>query len=468
MELPALLPDELRSRIPAGVLPDLEAWIAARFAGFEARVKHLEQRLGTNSTNSSLPPSRDPIGVKRPPPQAKSGKKRGGQPGHRKHSRAILPPTSVVACRPSHCGGCGSGLSGTDAAPELYQHIDIPPIAPVVTHFLLHSLECKCCGKSTAGKLPPHVIHCDGPGIHALVAHLLVVCRQSRRMVCDLMKDVFGVPMSAGQVVKIQNRTTAVLAPAVAEIRAAVRRRNVNMDETGFPEMGKPRWLWVATASDCAAYVIGNRGHETFDELVGRDFEKICTTDRLGTYHRLDSTRHQYCWAHLLRDFQAMVDRNTAGSATGAALLLLAKAMFGLWFQVRDGTLTRAAFAERVKPIREDVLKALVDGQYAGCKKTKRVCRQLFESEDKLWTFASNDDVEPTNNAAERALRCAAIWRRLCFGTQSSKGSRFVESALTVWQTCKLQGKNAYDYLRNSFEAATRCQRPASLVPGGV
>ena len=434
----------------------------------EARLALLEQRLGLNSTNSSKPPSSDGFDVKRPPPKPKSGRQRGGQPGHKKHERAILPPTAVVPCLPSHCGGCGFGLSGTDEKPRLYQHIDIPPIVPVVTHFMLHSLTCPCCGVATAVVLPKNIIHHDGPSVHALTAHLLVVCRQSRRMVRDIMRDVFGVPLSTGQVCKIQNRTTATLAPAVAEIRAAVRTRDLNVDEAGFPERNKQRWLWVARASDCAAYVIGNRGHETFENLVGKDFKKICTTDRLGTYNRICHTLHQFCWAHLLRDFQAMVDRTNAGSATGKALLELAKAMFGLWFQVRDGTLTREGFREKAKPVRQGILHALMEGQYVGCAKTRACCTQLFESEEKLWTFLDHEGVEPTNNAAERALRCVAIWRKLCFGTQSASGSRFVESALTIWQTCKLQGRNICEYLRDSFEAATRGERPESLVPQGV
>jgi transposase len=437
-------------------------------AELRARVAELERRLGLNSTNSSKPPSSDGPNVKRPPAKAKSKKKRGGQPGHKKHQRAVLPPTEVVDRKPACCSGCGGALAGADPAPELFQYVDVPPIEPKVVHYLLHELTCPGCGAASRGQLPEGVLHHDGPGVHALVTHLLVVCRQSRRMVSDLMKDVFGIPVCPGMVCKIQNRATALVAPVVEEIRAAVKERDLNVDETGFKEKSKGKWLWVAKADDCAAYLLGNRGHATFEKLVGQDFGKVCTTDRLKTYDYIHHALHQFCWAHLLRDFQAMVDRQNAGSPVGAALLKLAKAMFGLWFQVRDGTLKRDPFREQVQPIREEILKALSDGQFAGCPKTAGCCAHLFENEEKLWTFLAHEGVEPTNNAAERALRCAAIWRKLCFGTQSESGSRFVESALTVWQTCKLQGKNAYEYLRNSFEAATRGERPRSLVGGGV
>ena len=464
MERPASLPAELWDQLP----PALRPGIAAVVLALEARVAELERRLGLNSTNSSKPPSSDGPHVKRPPAKPKSKKKRGGQPGHAKRVRATLPPTEVVPCLPACCSGCGGELAGTDASPELFQYVDVPPIQPTVVHYLLHELTCAGCGAATRGKLPPSVIHRDGPGVHALVTHLLVVCRQSRRMVSDLMKDVFGIPVSPGQVCKIQNRATAVLAPVVGEIREAVRTRDLNVDETGFKEKSKRKWLWVAKAEDCAAYLLGNRGHATFEELVGKDFGKVCTTDRLKTYDRIHFLLHQFCWAHLLRDFQAMADRKNGGSRIGTRLIGLAKSMFGLWFQVRDGTKTREQFRTDVQPIREKVLRALSDGQFAGCAKTAACCTHLFENEEKLWTFLAHAGVEPTNNAAERALRCAAIWRKLCLGTQSESGSRFVESALTVWQTCKLQGKNAYGYLRDSFGAATRRERPASLVGCGV
>jgi transposase len=463
MERPASLSAELWDQLPQTLRPG----IASAFAALEARLAELERRLGLNSTNSSKPPSSDGPEVKRSSPKKKSGKKRGGQPRHKKHQRAILPPTNVIDRKPPCCAGCGNALAGTDPSPELFQHIEIPPIKPIVTHYMLHELTCRC-GTTTKGALPENVVHHDGPGVHALVTHLLVACRQSRRMVCTLMKDVFGVPMSAGHVCKIQNRATKLFAPVLHEIREAIKSRDLNVDETGFKEKSKRKWLWVAKAKDCAAYLLGNRGHATFEELVGKDFGKVCTTDRLKTYNYIHHTLHQFCWAHLLRDFQAMVDRGNAGSPIGETLLKLAKAMFGLWFKVRDGTMDRERFRREVQPIRGEILQALSDGQFAGCAKTAACCAQLFEDEEKMWTFLDHDGVEPTNNAAERALRCAAIWRKLCFGTQSESGSRFVESALTIWQTCKLQGKNAYIYLRDSFEAATRGERPASLVGGGV
>jgi len=130
--------------------------------------------------------------------------------------------------------------------------------------------------------------------------------------------------------------------------------------------------------------------------------------------------------------------------------------------------MTREQFRELAKPIREKISWTLAEGGLCDCSKTAGCCASLIENEEKMWTFVDHEGVEPSNNAAERALRCAAIWRRLCFGTQSESGSRFVEVALSVWQTCKLQGRNSYDYLREAFVAETKNRQPASLVPSGV
>src|ERR1700754_4916585 len=115
------IPDDLWGTVP----PDAQAAIAAvfvamqqRHADLEARVSDLEARLKLNSTNSSKPPSSDPIGIKRRPPAPASGKKRGGQRGHRKALRTLVPPEKlrqVIPCKPSQCRRCGQELQGHDS-----------------------------------------------------------------------------------------------------------------------------------------------------------------------------------------------------------------------------------------------------------------------------------------------------------------------------------------------------------------
>jgi transposase len=140
--------------------PDAQAAVQALVQSFERRIADLEERLGKNSTNSSKPPSSDPPSVKRRPPAPASGRKRGGQPGHRHHPRALVPPErvrQVIECKPPACRCCGHDLHGDDPEPLRHQVAEVPLIEPTVDEYRLHRLECPHCGTSTCATLPPGV-----------------------------------------------------------------------------------------------------------------------------------------------------------------------------------------------------------------------------------------------------------------------------------------------------------------------
>jgi transposase len=159
-----------------------------------------------------------------------------------------------------------------------------------------------------------------------------------------------------------------------------------------------------------------------------------------------------------------MIDRGNAGEAIGRRLLTLSHRLFRYWHRVRDGTLDWAAFQERIRRLRREVKQTLEEGSRCGCAQTAATCSELLKVEEGLWTFARVKGIEPTNNAAERALRHAVIWRRISGGTVSSGGSRFVERMLSVVATCRQQGRNVLDYLTSCFEADCCDQSIPSLL----
>ena len=169
-------------------------------------------------------------------------------------------------------------------------------------------------------------------------------------------------------------------------------------------------------------------------------------------------------WAHLRRDFQAMMDRTNAGSGIGEDLLLHADILFEHWQRVRDGTRTRRWFRRTCAGwVRAEVKALLERGVASACAKTAGVCREILGVEESLWTFAGRTGVEPTNNAAERAVRHAVCRRKTSYGTDSERGSRFVERMLTVVASCRQQGRGILDFL---VKAVTG-QKP-SLLPQGA
>ena len=460
MTRPSSIPSELWEAIPV----PLRAAIAAIVAGLEARVAELEAKLNQNSSNSSKPPSSDGPHVKPAPPKPPSGKRRGGQPGHPKHERVILPPDQVFDHKPARCRRCAAALVGDDPNPVVEQVLDLPAKLRQVIHHRRHTLECRCCRTLTAAAPVPEAASGFGPKLTAVAAYLTGVGRLGKRAVRTLFADVCDLPMSLGSVSKLEATVSRALEPTHAAAHEATKGADANVDETGWKEGAKKAWLWVAVTKVLTVFLIRpHRDRTAFDDLVG-PAPGVLTTDRFPVYTHLARGRRQVCWAHLRRDFQAMIDRNNAGSGIGEELLAHADILFAHWPKVRDGTRSRRWF-ERTHAgwLRAEVRLLLERGSGCGCAKTETVCQQLLAVEASLWTFVGRDGVEPTNNAAERAVRHAVCWRKTSYGTDSARGSRFVERMLTVVASCRQQGRGILDFLVRAVAG----QKP-SLLPQGA
>ena len=213
----------------------------------------------------------------------------------------------------------------------------------------------------------------------------------------------------------------------------------------GNPE-GRKAWLWVAVTPLVTFFqVLLNRSQEAAQALLGKAFGGILTSDRHGGYNWVDLSRRQLCWAHLKREFIKISERPEVCSQLGEALVKQQEKLFELWHRVRDGTLARSEFREAAHQIREQVKTLLQEGadyeigsqEKTPLAKTVRTCRQLLKVEPAMWLFVTTEGVEPTNNAAERAIRPAVLWRRTSFGSQSQTGSTFVARMLTVVTTLR-------------------------------
>lgn len=198
---------------------------------------------------------------------------------------------------------------------------------------------------------------------------------------------------------------------------------------------------------------------------MGQDFGGITGSDRWLAYNWLDAARRQLCWAHLLRDFQAFVDRKGESAIIGQQLLQQATLMFDLWYRVRNGTGTRADFQEAMRPIRRKITALLHLGTFVDHRQTAKTCANLLAVQQALWTFLDHEGVEPTNNAAERALRRGVLWRKHSFGSQSERGLHFTERILTTVTTLRQQQRNVLDYLTAACHAQHLGLPAPSLLP---
>jgi transposase len=460
------------------IIAELTAKIAAmeqRLAQQDRRIAELEARLKTNSSNSSMPPSSDPPWA--PPSCAKppTGRKPGGQPGHPGHSRPRLEPHQIVPHVPSHCGHCHASLpspsSPTDPPPTWHQVIELPAVMAVVTEHQGQARTCPRCGRLTWGQIPPEVLaHGFGPKLTAALAFFSGRCHVSKRDIEEMLRTLFGVPLSLGSVANAEQETAAALKQPYAQAQTAVREAPVkNADETGWAQAGQRRWMWLAVADRAALFKIDpERGSLGLGALLGYSIKGIVGSDRWGVYGRIDLASRQLCWAHLKRDFQKWVDRSPQTAWIGQIGLEAVGRLFAIWRRFRQGVLDRPGMQAALEPVRQDLHAALKNGVQDADKSVARFCRNLVAVYPALWTFAQVEGVEPTNNLAERTLRPAVIWRKISFGNHSEDGCRFVERILTTIQTLRLQGRHVLHYLRDAI-AAHRADQPCPvLVPDGA
>ena len=423
-----------------------------------ARIEELERRLGMNPQNSSLPPSSEHPHAKQPtPPRKPSGRKRGGQQGHTKHERTLVPPeqvTETIPLKPPSCRRCGGALRGSDPEPLRHQVFELPEIKPIITEYQRHRLRCRCCGISTTAALPEGVPPGQtGPRLVAFTALLMACFRQSKRRTALFLEALCHIPCSTGLTVKHQNMATQALRGCYEQMRQALPRSDtVAMDETAAKEANHKAWLWTAVTKDFTLFhIAGSRKADVAKDLLGKDFSGIVTSDRYGGYDWVG--RQQLCWAHLLRDFQSLIDADGKAKAIGRRLQDCAQRLFHHWHRYREGTIVRQTMRRNLRQLWWPVYEALEAGTLDLSGKQAGMCRHILDRADFLWTFLDHEDVEPTNNASERALRHGVIWRKLSFGTQSAAGSRFVETLLSVIETCRQQDRNVFTYVTEAVEA---------------
>jgi len=470
----------LRHEVWEWTPPEAQAYIralAARVETLTSMVHALQEQVGTlqeqlhqTSRNASRPPSSDPPQPQRPH-RPRGQRRRGGQPGHPGATRTRIPVEEVdevVVIKPAQCTHCQAPLSGDDPKPWRHQVIELPPIKPVVTEYQGHQLACPTCGATTRAPWPaggPSGTY--GPRVQATVALYTGSYRLSKRTTQQAMREVFGVPMRVGTISPLAQATTAVLDAPVEEARTYVHEQAVaHLDETSWRQGGKRAWLWGAVTS-WVTVCVGrmSRGGQVARELLGERFSGILVTDRYSAYNWYPVRWRQLCWAHVLRDFEAMRGRGGASEEIGEALLAQARQMFTWWHRVREGTLTRSTFRSYMTPLRREVERLLVAGSRSGVPKTAGTCHDILKRREALWTFVQVEGVEPTNNAAERSIRPGVLWRKGSFGTQSAEGSRFVESMMTVVTTWKQQQRNVLEFLTAACEAALRGEAAPSLLP---
>lgn len=442
-------------------------------ADLRLELQELKDRLNNNSSNSSIPPSANPPGAPPPVKKKPTGRRPGGQLGHAGHGRKLLAEgevDEVVKHRPVKCEHCGrafgEGIQGTVTA--RHQVSELPPVAVVVTEH--QSIECVCpgCRMTTAGEIPRDIL-CSafGPRLSAVIAWSSAHLHTSRRKVVELLEAALGVPIALGTVSAREKEMADALERPHRSIGREVRAGAVkHMDETSWKGVGS--WLWTA-ATRAAAYfhLDRSRAHGVVKTLLGREIEGVVCSDDYGAYARIPLKQRGLCWAHLKRHFTKWEERGDKTKWFGVEASAITRGVFKCWKRFKNGKpgqWSRKDLRQWIKPLRVRMKKLLERGIAGREKKLARFCGRLLRMERAIWRFTKVQGLEPTNNHAERMLRPAVIWRKICLGSASDRGCRFVERMLSVVATLRMRGRKVLDYLEEALRRHRRGQLPPALA----
>jgi transposase len=453
--------------------------------GLLAEVKELRERvdeherlLGRDSTNSSLPPSRDlPMTRQQRRAEARrrakeSLRKQGGQPGHEGKTRELAASERVdrrFEHLPAGCE-CGYRFAGGEERvgdPVVRQQWELPEVVPLVFEHRLHRLVCPLCGKAALADDNGVPGPGFGPRLEAHIAALAGVYRLSRRQIVQVVVEMFGVPISLGAVDAVIGRMSVALADPWRELRDAVRQADaVHADETSWRLQGATNWLWVAAAALMACYRIDpHRSQQAAKELLGEDFGSFVITDRYVGYHWLDVLQQQLCWCHVIRQFTDLSQRQGRPGRLGRELLGAAREVIRAHRRYLQAGHQLDSLARELQPLRERIHGLLEQGTRSRHPRTRRFCDGLLDEYPALWTFCEVPGIDPTNNAAERAVRHGVLLRKIQQGTQSERGNRWIERICSVRETCTLQRRSVITYLIDAATAAHAGQPIPSLAP---
>ena len=477
----------------------------------ETQIADLERQLGLrrqNSTTSSKPPSSDGLAGeqrRRGSKRKKSRRKPGGQPGHPGRWRGLAPAervNKVIDLLPGSCRHCDcrfpddSRKVATQGDPRRHQVTELPRIEAHITEYRCQNAVCPDCGKDTQAELPQALRGHFGPDLTALIGYLTVVCRMPRRVVRELLEQVLGIPLSLGSIQKSWEEASDAVAEPCAELEKQLPLAPViNSDETGltngnegsrpYPDKtdrassplvstnGEKRWLWALVAPDFVFYKIAlTRGTEVLVQLLGAVFAGILCSDRYSAYVKYHQGEGQFCWAHFKRNIPGVqqVAKTTDAERFCRDALALHARLFRLWHRlganpgIRYGPVTREQLIAKSIPL-EKKFFALAD-RYADSadKDVRNLALAMLTNFEKFFAFLRNEDVEPTNNSAERALRCAVQWRKTSFGSRSPQGEVAVARLLTASRTCRMRNREPLRYLGTAIRAHRHAQPVPSLL----
>jgi transposase len=439
------MPPEGIDSLDADSLKALVLSLLTRIDELLARIAELEARAGKppkTPTNSSLPPS---SGQKANAADASTTRKgRKGRPGVARELCANPDVTRDIYAERCDCGG-KVPRSGQVLA-HAWDHVELPPIKPITTRTNLHSGDCSGCGRTVTAEPPADMPPGSpfGPGIVALVTYLHGCQMVSYARLAEMLDGLFGLKISEGAIANMLARAAEPFAECAETIHDTVRNSPViASDETSARVKGKTHWQWTFVAATAVAHLIApTRGKIVPNQFLDGARPKVWLSDRLPAQCN-HADAHQFCLAHLIRDAQYAIDAGDSVFAPQFKAFLQRACDVGR----RRPDLADATIKAHARKL-ERQLDRLLELEPTNADGRHLRDAIIVDARDKLLVFLTRRDVEPTNNASERALRPSVIFRKVTNGFRSDWGAKVYADLCSIVSTGRLHGRSPLATIR--------------------
>ena len=418
------------------------------------KVHGLEQQVLTlkskkDSSNSSAPPSHDHYSTTGNKSLRKqSGRKRGGQLGHKGHTLELSQtPDQVIEHQPYYCQGCGEELQQQSGMlKERRQVIDIPPISSACSEHRVFSKTCSC-GHVTKGTFPVNVKAPIqyGPGIESMAGYFSVRQYLPYRRMKECFEDLFGTVISEGSLVSAVRRIAGKSQPVYQRIKENILASAVvGADETGAKVNGKKEWFWTwQTPNNTLITVDPSRGFKAVEHTFPDGLtNSILVSDCWAAQLKTPAATHQLCIAHLLRELNFFIEVYGNGWAKDFQELLFdALKLKSKMDNYRPNHPQRNQLIQRL----EGLLAYQIDKQPP---KIKPFHKRLLKNRDYLFPFLYQREVPPDNNASERAIRNVKVKQKISGQFINHNNARDFAIIRSVIDTAIKNGANVFNSLK--------------------
>jgi transposase len=453
--------------------------VLRKFSEAEERIRKLQEQLAgshKDSNNSSKPPSSD---ITKPPKKpALRRRRRGGQKGHPRHERPPFNPGDIDFLKRhayEACPQCGGPIEQLSRPGQVLVQVELVEKPTLVTEHRSGTCRCHACRQDFTQPIPPETSAAGtfGPRLTAYVAYLKGACHASFSTIQKLLHETCGLQIARGTLVSLCQRVARSLQVSYDELRDQLpRQKSLNIDETSHRENGRWHWTWAFRAPQFTLFHIDpTRSTSVLDRLLGSEFSGTIMSDYYSAY-RSYLTSHpqadaQFCLAHLVRDVRFLESLpGAADQQFGQQLLRELKELFRLWHtreQFAEEKTFRAALVAQGEQLERVATERAPDTRASG-----KLARRFRKHARQYLRFTRVPGLEPTNNAAEQAIRHVVIDRHVTQGTRSQRGRAWCERIWTSIATCRQHGRDLLSFLEQSLLALLTDTPPPSLLAATI